>query len=255
MIEHIIQQAKDFNSEELNTSFNLHGINNSKTTFFVFNYIPKFKETYIDLNCSSSMEYYLLFFNFLEKQLLKEKKIKNSLILFFEKIADYWDNIDREVDVGVDIRFLYLIKKFIINSLDGFLREEHFFKELSKYTKVEKTSLYEDNELCIDFKLYKNGICLGVQIKPISFFKGIKGNSKNSFYKIYKATLYHKKPLFLVSVEENNISFLIRNKNGLGYSFINTETFLKLFELNQTENTLFDFSLKSLDRLKEHIEN
>lgn len=255
MIENILQEALLLKDERLNKSFNDNHINSPKVTFLVFGYLHKFKNSYIDIGTTSTNEYYLLFYNFLEKTLLQEKKIKKSLISYFEGIAEYWDDKDRIYDIGKEIRFIYLIKKFIINSLDGFFREEYFYKELSKYIKVEKTNLYEDNDLCIDFKLKKNDLCIGVQIKPKTFFIGIKENAKDSFFKIYKATLYNKKPLFLVSVDDGKIQFLIRDKNSLSYKFINSETFLKLFDLNQTEKELFDFSIKSMDRLKYHIEN
>lgn len=229
--------------ERLNESFNKYGINSPSKTFYTQKYIqefaPKLKDMKGDVN--------LKFAAWLSEALKRDgvfKRGEENIKIYFEKLASTWLMIDKTVtDADVTERTAYLVKKFIIDSIRGEISEEAFRKKLTSMgIELEKTSPEDDIKLCVDFFTTINGIKVGFQIKPYSFFKSLRSRSRSSLEKIWNASYTYKNIIFFAYVNDDKVRFVVKKKSG-GIKPVLPEDFVKIFELTEDKVRAYYISI------------
>jgi hypothetical protein len=253
-----LMKAITFSKEELNHSFNLKEINNPHKSFYTQKYVQLFKKE--DLSSfKSKTELYISFSKFLSEQLNKDNlflRNEKNVFEYFKNKAKHWALVCEEKNFSIEDRFIYIIKKFIIDSINGLITEETFYRKIKNIYKlnITKTTPEEDAKECVDFFIDLNGIKCGFQVKPKSFFYGIKkGTTQKSLKKIHTAFEQYKNPLFLLYIENKNIYFVIRDKNKVECNVINEDTFFKLLNVKLTKEMLCKICSETFNKISNKI--
>lgn len=121
----------------------------------------------------------------------------------------------------------YLLKKVIIDTLDGFKRELEFSDKMKVLGfRCEDATPEQDAEESIDFLLYEkqnpNKLAYLVQLKPLSFFIGNANDSlrydrKKLYQNLHKNRAKYKVPMFAVIYDRKRNIWIKNEQNG--YSF------------------------------------
>lgn len=218
----------------LNQSFNKCQINSPKNTFYSIAKINKF--------CLSGMDFsYDNYYNFLSKEFPEFDKFS----LYLKSKVDFWKTKDNAI-VEKDA-LIYLLKKFVIDPIDGKLSEletkDMLQKRFPDYTITEPTP-EEDMEECFDFRLDNGTTCFYIQHKPKSFFYKLNDRTKFSFIKIKKAAYKHKRAIFFTKKERGEVYFYNRSKaNNTKMVFTPLNKFLvdtlQQDQINRLSQTIF----------------
>lgn len=207
--------------ERLNKSFNYNGINNPKISFYSIEMIKKFMNLKTEVN-------YENYYNFLNN-ILDFDNLLNKLVAIWRERNS---KIFRE-DLKIPLNMLsndiylrnYLIKKFVIDPIDGILIEKGFNESLKiffkNYAFIEPTPEQDANE-CFDIKLINEFNSFSFQVKPKSFFVGLKNKKTvmHSLSKIESASKKYKNPIFLVQYDGKDYRVLVLNKTGFVFKKI-----------------------------------
>ena len=92
---------------------------------------------------------------------------------YINNVATQLGNLDGNKE-ALETYYDYIIQKLIIDTFNGLKKETEMKQRLEKAGyRCEEPTYYEDTNLAIDFKIYKNGklYCLA-QVKPHTFFIG-----------------------------------------------------------------------------------
>lgn len=179
--------------------------------------------------------------------------IKKDLISFLKERATLWRQWQKNTKsylnlIDEEYTYGYIYLKFVRNVFDGGIRERktmaRFYEAAENASiniTVDSPSIEDDANKCIDYILKdKNtGKEIYLQVKPISFYRGLKNTTRSSMNKIYNAILKHDLPLFIVIQEDNKeLTFLVKNKYKNEIEKSSEEKFMKLFGARYEEDTL-----------------
>lgn len=255
-----IIKSKKYTEKALNQSFNLNKINSPDECGFYVADLGNAFSTYQREKNLNDKNLYLEFFKFYN-QYLKEN-IGTNLNTFMARRIELWktrNNGKEELDITqIDSKFLlgYMFQKFVKNTFFGIEREikvKNTFESMARYKgikiQIEETEGREDNKRSVDFYVLTERIKIGIQVKPVSFFKGLKDTTHHAAKKFNQSILSdpNKTPLFIVESEKGRqLNFLIRDKeNNNQIRKINLQEFFKLFEGNFNKEKIYQMSKES----------
>lgn len=240
---HLLKQAQSLRNESLNTSFNKHRINDPRKTFLSTAYVQDFRKTGTRIGYS---EYY----DFVSA------KLGVGADQFFEKIAEEWTSVDKQNPEGVQDRLVYLVKKFIINALDGLFLEQDVKTVFGAYRSIHVSGVSPEDDInkCVDMKLTSSetNTVLYIQVKPVSFFCSYKTTSSRSLEKISRASSHYKVANFLAGINRKtgDATIVVRNRGSqYGCRFIDSKTFCNLFYAKTPQESIFRLSQETFYRL------
>jgi hypothetical protein len=164
--------------------------------------LGKLNELVYDCKPSSEEEWYNYYINYL--------KSSNKI----DKLNEIINNIVSSYNVDKKLVKQSFKKRCITDVYNGYIRESEAHKLLQKeYPEcvVVKTSDKMDRKLGIDFLIYTyEGVLIsGIQIKPISYFKGwntsLNRDKQINKEKYAKFSNIHKVPVYEMSYDNGNI--------------------------------------------------
>lgn len=227
-----------------NESFNKNKINDPKKTFYSAYVADEF------FQAGGRLEY-KNYYDFLSKKIYPNQE--SQFIDYLKNLSETWCKKDKNLNKRDST--IYLIKQFVINPIDGKIKENLVLSKIQEHFPSFETrtpTKEEDSNECWDIKIIKGDDFFCLQVKPNSFFNSLKTTSKYSFEKINKAAKKYNNPIFLVKEYTGNIYIYIRDVNNKSNNhFINLKDF-KIELLNQkqikllSENT-FNNVNKSVD--------
>lgn len=228
---------------KLNSSFNKAHINSPKITFYSVEKINKFCLTGQALT-------YQNYYDFLSAEFPDFPKFS----VYLKAKVDYWKT--KEPDINEHDALIYLLKKFVVDPIDGKISEletkQIIAKRFPDFSITEPTP-EEDMRECFDFKLDNGSVCFYFQHKPKSFFYNLKERTKFSFYKVKKASERYNKPIFFTKKERGTVYIYLRSKKDKNkVSFIPLKDFL-IEHLSQTNIQLL--SKRSFERIDKCVIN
>lgn len=253
-----LMKSINFSKEELNFSFNFYKINSPHLSFYTQKYVQLFKQEDLS-SCKTKKDMYISFSKFLSERLKADNvflRNEKNVFEYFENKTKHWILVCPEKEFSFEDRFIYIIKKFIVDSINGLITEEIFYRKIKNIYKLDiiKTTPEEDAKECVDFFINLKGIKCGFQVKPKSFFYGIKTErTKNSLNKIKVAFEKYKNPLFFLYIEKKQIYFVVRDKRKDSCSVINEETFFKILNVNLSKEILLKLCSETFDKISKKI--
>lgn len=159
-----------------------------------------------------------------------------------------------------DYIFAYLFKTFILNTFNGYIREERSkaivyeaASTINLKLDIRKDTADNDVNKCIDLIVSNECNEIFCQIKPVSFFKSLpkKGTSSSSMLKIDRAMRKYNIPLFIGIYDDDNseLYFLVRDKKSKMVKKVSPLEFGKLFEKKIPKESLISLAHESSSRL------
>lgn len=159
---------------------------------------------------------------------------------YADMLTKHWLTIDPTINENTASE--YLIKKFITDPVDGCLSELEVQLALEKaYGKenVIHSTPQQDIDECWDFEVNDtdNGFKFRVQHKPASFYYGLNGTTKNSFFKIKRASNKTDIPYFFSVIDKNAKSpcIVLMRADGAGLTNVhvaNATNYMKTLNLD-----------------------
>lgn len=180
---------------KFNGSFNKFGINDPKRSFMSIKEIKEFLSLGDEVNYQNYYAY-----------LCASVDFENKLAL----LIDYWASKDLKVSYKKEQAKIYLFKKFVIDPVDGIQLELEALNEIKLVFpdfEITESTYQEDIEQCFDYKLKYGKYFFSFQVKPYSFFGGLKSKVKNTYNSLVKIIKANKK-------FGNNIFILTKLSNG-----------------------------------------
>lgn len=233
--------------KRLNVSFNACSINKPSNTFYSIEKIKKFVDTKSEID-------YQNYYVFLSKEFPGYDKFSDYLrdkVRFWKEKNKTHRTVKFDEKITNDDLVIYLLKKFVIDPVNGRLAEirtMNALKERFPNFKITEPTPEEDSRECFDFKLTNGSITFYFQHKPEKFFTGLKSRTMNSFMKIKNASIKYKKPIFLTKESyRNTIQVYIRNKSNSGMKFVKLQDF-SIESLNQEQ--INGLATKSFERIE-----
>jgi len=228
-------------SYQINQSFSKYGINSpSKCGFYVMEVGNLILKKY-DLKSITET----LFIKFYNDFLIK--KIGKTLTDFIEERAKLWSQYEKNISFKTLKK--YVEDVFVKKSYIGIMREQNVFDELNNYLlsdfEISHTNPFEDNKNGIDFYIKGTNITIGIQVKPISFIRGLKTTTKNSLKKIIKGKPQNI-PLFIITENNNEILVHLKSKKDNSLITMSIKTFLSYLN---NENAMTTYNKISNDTL------
>lgn len=234
----LLKQAMRLNAETLNKSFNYFKINDPNQTFYTSEYVKKFikSKELSSIIILTELELCEEYAKYLSIHLTKAHK---DIFTYLKDISDSWKLKDTAIKEDNSLLYLYVIKKFIISPVSGYYLENQVKKQFLDNIRVNELNIQlqdstvkEDAEQCIDFFLKSDTLNVGMQVKPLSFFKSVKTTSKYSLQKIKHASVSANNIIFICTIEYSIVKIAFRNKYSKNWQFIEISTFLQIMQYN-----------------------
>lgn len=234
--------------KEYNSSLNYNKINSPINTFYSSEKIKCFENSLENIDNLNYINYY--------KYLTKEFNPDCGFVKYLEKKAEDW--ILKYPKIEKNKAIVYLLKMFIINPIDGRLKEISVKKKIKErfpnFNVIEPNGK-QDTDECWDLKIENKFTYFCMQVKPYSFFNSLNSTSQYSFLKIKNASENYNNPIFLVSEKNGTIDIYIRdleNKNNC--SFVSLNDFkienLKQEEINLLSRKTFENINRNINKIK-----
>lgn len=229
----------------LNSSFSKYGVSSPvECGFYVMEVANSILEKY-DISKITKEVFVDFYDSFLKN------KIGKDLNSFIEERTDIWLKKDKSFNYNTLKNYVRSV--FVERTFEGIKREQVVYNKINELInsdfRISHSDPENDNNTGIDFLIKGNDLKIGIQVKPISFIRGLKGTTKYSLKKIMKGKPSNI-PLFIITECNNDIKVHLKSKNKNTLMTMELEKFLSYLytidtdKFNQISNDTLNQMLK-----------